>query len=279
MDTKPIVCNVEKSKGKKCECSMDDTGDSELTNKHQKVSLAPSLPEHDPGSPINISDLDVSLLSTDHSFQVTQNDTASTVVHSSPHGTSNADFPLPLSNHDCNHSSLGSLSNSSDNQHEPDLPLPALPPSSPPHHGALLPSGIPLDNSKKENVPFVLKNTLANIFGGPNGIPEHIPTPALPPSTGPSEGEPIKSGLTTGGIDVKKSSKMRPGSTKNGRNLCALRWLKQTSKNRTMDEFKLYWNALATAQQDEYQAEAECLDSTGTWKKVSDSAVINGALH
>jgi len=51
------------------------------------------------------------------------------------------------------------------------------------------------------------------------------------------------------------------------------------NKNGTTDEFKLYWNTLATAQQDEYQAEAECLDSTGAWKKASDSAVVNGALH
>src|SRR6267154_6914755 len=35
-DTKPIVHNVEKSMGKKCEHSMDDSGTSELTNKRQK---------------------------------------------------------------------------------------------------------------------------------------------------------------------------------------------------------------------------------------------------
>ncbi|KAG1882595.1 hypothetical protein F4604DRAFT_1986122 [Suillus subluteus] len=273
-DTKPVVHNVKKSKGKKREHSMDDSNASELTNKRQKVSVTP-LPEHHLGSPINISDSSASPLSPDHSPPATPIDTASIVVHSSTH-TSNTDLPSPLSNHDCNHDPLEGLGNSPDNQHEPDLPLPILPPSSPPRHGAFLP-GIPLDNSNKENVPVVLKNPLANIFGGPSGIPKVIPTPALPPIADPSEGSHVKSGpATTGGVNIKK---MRPGSTKNGRNLCALRWLKQTNKNGTTDEFKLYWTTLSTAQHDEYQAEAERLDSTGAWKKASDHAVVNGALY
>ncbi|KAG0692740.1 hypothetical protein DFH29DRAFT_882114, partial [Suillus ampliporus] len=119
-DTKPIRAPVFKSNGEKRE-RTDDSVALELTDKRQKVSLAPSLPEHDPGSPVNISDSDVS--------------------------------------RDCNHSPIGGLGNISDNQHKPDLPLPALPPSSPPRHGAFLP-GIPLDDSNKENVPVILKNPL-----------------------------------------------------------------------------------------------------------------------
>lgn len=56
-----------------------------------------------------------------------------------------------------------------------------------------------------------------NIFGGPSGIPRLILTPAIPPSTDSSKGGPVKSGPTTGGVDVKKYSKMQPGSMKNGR--------------------------------------------------------------
>ncbi|KAG1759432.1 hypothetical protein EDD22DRAFT_955893 [Suillus occidentalis] len=41
----------------------------------------------------------------------------------------------------------------------------------------------------------------------------------------------------------------------------------------------VYWGALSTAQQDEYQAEAEHLNSAGSWKKPSDSAIINGILY
>ncbi|KAG1733310.1 hypothetical protein EDB19DRAFT_1831025 [Suillus lakei] len=108
-DTKPNQAPVFKSKGKKHEC-IDDSLDSELTDKCQKVS-----------SPINISNLDVS--------------------------------------HNCNLNLLGSLGNSSGNQNEPDLPLPALPPSSPSPHGVLLP-GIPLNNSNKENIVVILKNPL-----------------------------------------------------------------------------------------------------------------------
>jgi hypothetical protein len=33
------------------------------------------------------------------------------------------------------------------------------------------------------------------------------------------------------------------------------------------------------AQQDEYQAEAERLNSAGSWKKPFDSAVVNGILY
>jgi hypothetical protein len=65
-----------------------------------------------------------------------------------------------------------------------------------------------------------------------------------------------------------------------GRNLCALRWLKQTSsKNGSTDEFKVYWGGLSTTQQDKYQSEADRLNSAGTWKKASDSAVVNGVLY
>lgn len=62
-----------------------------------------------------------------------------------------------------------------------------------------------------------------------------------------------------------------------GRNLCALRWLKQVNRNGSTEEFQVYWTALSTAQQGEYQSEVERLNSTGTWNKPSD--VVNGILY
>ncbi|KAG2755105.1 hypothetical protein P692DRAFT_20815725 [Suillus brevipes Sb2] len=267
-DTKPIPSRATvKSNGKKRECTMDDSLDSEPADnlKRQKVSMS-SLPQagHDTtGSPSNGSDVSL-FLSTQPSESAGSPTSASNVSllssteHSTPSDTTFANIT---------------------NSPLPDLPLPPAPHPSPPRHGAYLPAVPFTGNANEENVPVVLKNPLANIFGGPSGIPKLIPTPAIPPSTDSSKGGTVKSGPTTGGVDVKKCSKMRPGSTKNGRNLCALRWIKQTNKNGTTDEFKLYWNTLATAQQDEYQAEAERLDSAGAWKKASDSAVVNGALH
>ncbi|KAG1881012.1 uncharacterized protein F5891DRAFT_1204281 [Suillus fuscotomentosus] len=43
-------------------------------------------------------------------------------------------------------------------------------------------------------------------------------------------------------------AKMRPGNTKNGRNLCALRWLKQTKRSGTTDEFNAYYGTLTSDQ-------------------------------
>ncbi|KAG1792357.1 uncharacterized protein HD556DRAFT_1309421 [Suillus plorans] len=238
-DTKPIVHNVKKSKGKKHKCSMDASNASELTNKRQKVTL---VPKHCPGSLINISDSGASLSSSDHSLPATPIDTTSIVIHSSTH-TRNTDLPSPLSNHDCNHDLLEGLGNSPDKQHEPDLPLPTLPPSSPPCHGAFLP-GISLDDSNNENVSVVLKNSLAIYLVG---------TVAFPKSS------PLQHFLQA--LEQRFYEEWK------------------TNKNGTTDEFKLYWTTLSTAQQDEYQAEAERLDSTGAWKKASDPAVINGTPY
>ncbi|KAG1818505.1 uncharacterized protein BJ212DRAFT_1479515 [Suillus subaureus] len=200
-------------------------------------------------SPINISDSDVSH-NGNHSLLGSLSNNSDNQYKPDP------PLPAPPPSSPPHHSTSGSLGNSSDIQYyEPALPLPALPPSSPPRHGSILP-GIPLGNSNKENVPVILKNPLVNIFGRPSGIPKFIPTPAIPLSTDSSKGGPLKS------------------STKNERNLCALQWIKQMNKNGTMDKFKLYWNTLATAQQDEYQAKAERLDSAGAWKKASVTVVV-----
>ncbi|KAG1797245.1 hypothetical protein EV424DRAFT_1546678 [Suillus variegatus] len=163
-------------------------------------------------------------------------------------------------------------------------PLPPLPPSPSPLHGIYLPQPIPQVNNlpaEKENVPIVLKNPLADVFGGANGIPKRIPSPALcePDTTAKNVLEKKSRTSNVDGADATPSARMRPGPAKNGRNLCAIRWQKNINKKGTTDQFRLYWGALSTAQQDEYQAEAEHLNSAGSWKKPSDSAVVNGTLH
>lgn len=264
-DTKPIPSRATvKANGKKRECTTDDSLDSELAVKRQKVSMS-SLPQagYDTGSPLNASD--VSLFSS----------TQPSESAGSPTSASNVSLLSSTKHSTPSDTTLANITNSS----LPDLPLPPAPHPSPPRHGAYLPAVPFTSNTNKENVPVVLKNPLANIFGGPSGIPKLIPPPALPPSTAVNEGSHIKSGLTTGGADVKKGSKMRPGAMKNGRNLCALRWLKKINKNGTTDEFKLYFNGLSPAQQKQYQTEADNLISAGSWNKASDSAIVDGALH
>ncbi|KAG2049731.1 hypothetical protein BDR06DRAFT_1011813, partial [Suillus hirtellus] len=120
----------------------------------------------------------------------------------------------------------------------------------------------------KEN-KFALQDPLADIFG-PNGIARTVPEPALSPIKKPNDGSSTK---------VAKK-KMRPGSAKNARNLCALRWLKQVkTASGTTDEFCLYWAALTSAQQDEYKADAERLQSAGLWTKGSDKVVCDGIVY
>ncbi|KAG1733813.1 hypothetical protein EDB19DRAFT_1830797 [Suillus lakei] len=100
----------------------------------------------------------------------------------------------------------------------------------------------------KEN-KFVLKDPLADIFG-PNGMARTVPEPTLSSIKKPSDGSSTK---------VPKK-KMRPGSAKNTRNLRAPCWLKQVKT-------------------DEYKANAECLQSVGTWMKGSDKAICDGTMY
>ncbi|KAG2342177.1 hypothetical protein BDR05DRAFT_949147 [Suillus weaverae] len=91
----------------------------------------------------------------------------------------------------------------------------------------------------KEN-EFVLKNPL------PNGMAKTVPEPALSPIKKPNNGSGTKQVKTASG---------------------------------TTDEFGLYWAALTSAQQDEYKADTEHLQSAGTWMKGSDKAVCDGTMY
>ncbi|KAN0082865.1 hypothetical protein V8E55_008660 [Tylopilus felleus] len=77
----------------------------------------------------------------------------------------------------------------------------------------------------------------------------------------------------------KKAAKMRPGPARNGRNLCAWRWLKafkETSTGSTA-EFKEYYEALSSQQKEAYDKEAKELVSSNAWTTAKD--VENGNLH
>ncbi|OJA20738.1 hypothetical protein AZE42_12511 [Rhizopogon vesiculosus] len=58
---------------------------------------------------------------------------------------------------------------------------------------------------------------------------------------------------------MKGKAKMRPGTTKNGQNLCALRWLKRTRPGGTTDEFSKYFDTVLTSDQHEKYKEAKNL--------------------
>ncbi|KAG2744449.1 hypothetical protein P692DRAFT_201808405 [Suillus brevipes Sb2] len=61
------------------------------------------------------------------------------------------------------------------------------------------------------------------------------------------------------------SKNFRPATTKNGRNLCAHRWLKQVAPNGYSRDFKLYWDSLGKDCQEKYETDAKKLISDGIW--------------
>lgn len=112
--------------------------------------------------------------------------------------------------------------------------------------------------------------------------------PPLPPSIDP----PLKAPLANDSADSKgkkgkaddfasgkgtskTSKKMRPSPTRNGRNLCALRWLKQIKTDGTTEEFCLYYVDLTAEQRKNYDDEASALVASNTWVK----NVCDGAMH
>ncbi|KAG0694272.1 hypothetical protein DFH29DRAFT_880830 [Suillus ampliporus] len=65
----------------------------------------------------------------------------------------------------------------------------------------------------------------------------------------------------------KAKGKMRPSQTRNGRNLCAHRWLKQIKTNGTTDEFGVYYMSLAENQRTAYDKEVTDLVAADKWDK------------
>ncbi|KAF9232039.1 hypothetical protein BU15DRAFT_81694 [Melanogaster broomeanus] len=70
----------------------------------------------------------------------------------------------------------------------------------------------------------------------------------------------------------------RPGTKKDGKTLCAVRWLKQTQIGGTGTEFKSYYDKLLNAKQrKEYHDEAQILVSAGKW--TTDTDVCDGPVY
>ncbi|KAG1902843.1 uncharacterized protein F5891DRAFT_1185980 [Suillus fuscotomentosus] len=148
-----------------------------------------------------------------------------------------------------------------------------------PHDASAPPFGVPQptpQGANKEN-EIILQDPLADIFR-PNGIAKTVPAPALSPIKQTNDRPSISNNKSAAKMDGKK--KMQPGAAKNTQNLRAWCWLKQVNQmSGTTEEFHVYWAALMTAQQDEYKADTERLQSAGTWTKGSDCAVCDGTLY
>ncbi|KAG1771362.1 hypothetical protein EV702DRAFT_1048990 [Suillus placidus] len=128
--------------------------------------------------------------------------------------------------------------------------------------------------ANKENA-IILQDPLTDIFG-PNGITKTIPAPALSPIKQMNDDKHNAKSV----VKTEGKKKMRLGAAKNAQNLCTWCWLKQVNDTSgTTKEFCVYWAALVTAQQNKYKADAEQLESTGTWTKGSDCAVCDGVLY
>ncbi|KAJ8581990.1 hypothetical protein M405DRAFT_938003 [Rhizopogon salebrosus TDB-379] len=69
-----------------------------------------------------------------------------------------------------------------------------------------------------------------------------------------------------------KAVKMRPSATTNGRNLCALYWLKN-------DEFRIYYGALTPDQHKQYEDEATQLVANNSWSSGNSTRPHSTVLH
>ncbi|KAG2738442.1 hypothetical protein P692DRAFT_20882581 [Suillus brevipes Sb2] len=74
-----------------------------------------------------------------------------------------------------------------------------------------------------------------------------------------------------------KAVKMHLSATKNGRNLCMLRWLKNTKTSSLAEEFCLYYGNLVFDLCEKYETEAMLLVANGSW--TSGKSVCNGQLY
>lgn len=83
-------------------------------------------------------------------------------------------------------------------------------------------------------------------------------------------------GRPEAGSSSKNRTKFRPSGTKNGRNLCIIRWLKHVNKEGTKDEFRMYYDKLSKTQHEAYNKEAKDLVEKNTWVKAT---IENGILH
>ncbi|KAI5994181.1 hypothetical protein EDD15DRAFT_2435236 [Pisolithus albus] len=102
-------------------------------------------------------------------------------------------------------------------------------------------------------------------------LPAATSISSMPATVNNSVGVPTSKSTKGGG-----KAKMRPGPTKNGRNLCAHRWRKQVQSSGSTEEFQNYYNGLTSAQRKAYDDEATALATTNNWDTKS---ICNGALY
>ncbi|KAG8216466.1 hypothetical protein J3R82DRAFT_6573 [Butyriboletus roseoflavus] len=137
--------------------------------------------------------------------------------------------------------------------------------------GDKIPEGGRKKSSRKERPKLTQKKSVRLILKNPTSVESlseaKVDMPKLPelPTVTPS------SKLTQSDKNSEQESKkrqtkgrMRIPSEKNGRNLCARRWLKQVNKDGpgTKDEFEEYWWTLTKEQRTAYDTEAQSIVCT-----------------
>ncbi|KAG2109537.1 hypothetical protein DEU56DRAFT_985454 [Suillus clintonianus] len=129
-----------------------------------------------------------------------------------------------------------------------------------------------------------LKDAIIRLKEKKNDEPcDALPTPSIAPANMLPTAAPIDTTLPTLSADDAiaphadtlnadsqgkpgpTSKNFRPATTKNGRNLCAHRWLKQLAPNGYSRDFKLYWDSLGKDRQEKYETDAKKLISDGIW--------------
>ncbi|KAI6009039.1 hypothetical protein EDC04DRAFT_2906804 [Pisolithus marmoratus] len=136
--------------------------------------------------------------------------------------------------------------------------------------------------SNKENVPVALDVTQPAVSYDPMSLLASTTakvkiTPLLPVPEPPVKSDPMPFCVSEGETPMDKKSKFRPLGTKNGQNLCIMRWLKQVNANGQKEEFCAYYDkTLTVTQQEDYDNEAKQLVKDNGWVK---AVIENGKLY
>ncbi|KAJ8588648.1 hypothetical protein M405DRAFT_882040 [Rhizopogon salebrosus TDB-379] len=141
----------------------------------------------------------------------------------------------------------------------------------------------PLDalNSKRVRPLPRMIPTASTTSGTPSAT---TPTSALHTSnTSPIPPPPTSSTSNIAATpSITNAKRMRPGPNKNGRTLCAHRWLNGVAKEGTATDFKIYWTALPKETKEKYELEAAQLVASCVWNgNTADiiSKVSNGTVY
>ncbi|OAX31796.1 hypothetical protein K503DRAFT_787613 [Rhizopogon vinicolor AM-OR11-026] len=163
----------------------------------------------------------------------------------------------------------------------PSLPLAASSPLPASDVSSTCKENIPIQRQSipsPKSVKIMITNPLSTLAlcAANMRFPTPPPLPPPPPAAATLKSEPQKPNIdsnvtpateTTSSKAKKAKGKMRPSPTKNGRNLCAHRWLKQVRTNGTTDKFGVYYAGLTGDQRTAYDKEASELVATNKWDK------------